>query len=305
MSKSDWVKPAISVTKLAIFAAVLIAAVLISLTYFLEYQENQSKDTDTASRHNLEASQQGPESCRPIVDEGGVFDWLTCIAKTVSAESGIDQAKNDLQAQQDMAAWALGMLIVTVWMAVITFVGVIFVWRTLTATQEMSREATRIGEAQTVGHIVLGFEMCEIVHLDGPSHMNSAFNYNIGNVGVTALTFVSTTETVKVILDGSTIYDEIADIIEPKKAVDIMGGGSQSFRFNLPRLSGSAFAENSDLTCQIDVTIRFQDIFRRDMVATTTAVSSYVSIIPTEGVNSACFSEFKTISFAQKQRTHD
>ena len=63
-------------------------------------------------------------------------------------DRGAKQSQYDLQAQQDMAAWAFGMLIVTIWLTVVTLFGVFFVWQTLRATQKMARETRTIGEAQ-------------------------------------------------------------------------------------------------------------------------------------------------------------
>jgi len=87
--------------------------------------------------------------------ESGLFDWLACLAEGLSANGGVKQAEYDVKARQDMAAWAFGMLIVNVWLAVITFLGVVFVWRILKATHVIARETTRIGEAQTRGYLGL------------------------------------------------------------------------------------------------------------------------------------------------------
>ena len=182
MFNGDRVKSAIYIANLVIGAAVLTAAFWISLSYFLAYQEKQSRDTDTASRHNLEVSQQGPESCRPIVDEGGVFDWLTCIAKAVSAESGVEQAKKDLQAQQDMAAWALGMLIVTYWLTVITLLGVLFVWRTLIAARDTVDATKEVGRDQSRAYVDVD---AVFLKWGGPMMKNPKFTLVVRNSGAT------------------------------------------------------------------------------------------------------------------------
>jgi len=119
-----------------------------SLDSFSRYQQYQASQRVDAAAYRAGTANQGPESCRSIVSDEGLIDWFTCVVQVVTADGGAKQAEYDLKAQQDMAAWAFGMLIVTVWLTVITLLGVLFVWRTLKATQHMARETTRIGEAQ-------------------------------------------------------------------------------------------------------------------------------------------------------------
>lgn len=76
-----------------------------------------------------------------------------CIQDVIEAANESERAERDVVAQSEMALWALGMLIVTTLMTVITAVGVVFVWRTLVATQKMAIDTREIGEAQVRSYV--------------------------------------------------------------------------------------------------------------------------------------------------------
>jgi CHASE3 domain sensor protein len=59
-----------------------------------------------------------------------------------------ERAEDDLNAQRNMAKWALFMLLATVAMAITTVFGVYYVWRTLNATQEMSADQAKVWSDQ-------------------------------------------------------------------------------------------------------------------------------------------------------------
>lgn len=105
---------------------------------FSSYQEDHARDRQYVTQNNAEAAEKSPQDCRPAMVEGSAFDWLACLAEKITADSSVKQAEYDLKAQQDMAAWAFGMLIVTIWLAAITFLGVVFVGWTLAATRKMA-----------------------------------------------------------------------------------------------------------------------------------------------------------------------
>ncbi|MCM2561463.1 hypothetical protein M8756_05865 [Lutimaribacter sp. EGI FJ00015] len=147
MFKRSWI---ISVT---LGLAVFISGLWFSWSVFSAYQQRHADERATAAQYYSDTTQHGPRACRSIVAETGVLDWLTCLADNISADGSVKQSEYDLKAQQDMAAWAFGMLVATVWLTVITLFGVFFVWRTLLATQAMARDAREIGEAQVRAYI--------------------------------------------------------------------------------------------------------------------------------------------------------
>lgn len=78
---------------------------------------------------------------------------VKCIRDVVEATNEHELSERDLVAQTEMALWAFWMLLVTATVAVITAVGVIFVWKTLVATQVMARDTREIGEAQVRAYL--------------------------------------------------------------------------------------------------------------------------------------------------------
>ena len=151
MFKSRWIVTA------TLGLIVLVAGVWFSWLEFSAYQQRHSYERASAAEYYANATEHGPGACRAIVGETGLIDWLTCLADNVGTDSSVKQAEYDLKAQQDMAAWAFGMLIATVWLTLITLFGVFFVWRTLVATQKMSLDTREIGEAQARAYLHVDF----------------------------------------------------------------------------------------------------------------------------------------------------
>lgn len=129
------------ITALGIALFVIAALAWASWDIFSTYKQGHADERNNATQYEASASKQGPETCRPIMDERGVFDWLACLAESVGVDGSVKQAEYDLKAQQDMAVWALGMLIVTIWLSVITLVGVLFVGWTLRETRRAVKAA--------------------------------------------------------------------------------------------------------------------------------------------------------------------
>lgn len=183
MSKRSWI------ITFASGLALLVALTLLFASWFAfsTYQGNQAIQREEAASYQAENASASVSTCNAAMSERGFIDWLSCLIEHVSADGDAKQSQYDLQAQQDMAAWAFGMLIVTIWIAVITFLGVLFVWRTLIATRKMA-EATRvIGEAQARAYlhaefIQVGTEM--VANADG-SNIKFFAKINVINSGTT------------------------------------------------------------------------------------------------------------------------
>lgn len=146
---------------------------MLSWDKFSAYQRDKANERETAAEYYTATAQQGPDSCRSIVVETGIFDWLTCLANNISTDGSVKQAEYDLKAQQDMAVWALGMLIVTLWLSAITLIGVLFVGWTLRETRKAVRAAddavdvTRdIGEAQVRAYVRITGGSVKLVRAD-------------------------------------------------------------------------------------------------------------------------------------------
>jgi len=155
---------------------------------FSAYQQDHADERIESAQYEANASKDSPSACRAIMDEFSFVDWLTCLADNVTADGGEKQAEYDLKAQQDMAEWAFGMLIVTVWLAVITFMGVLFVWRTWVEAKKTTEQAKReadIAEKSflTLERPYLAVKITETQMLHNNQGGARAISYTIMNVG--------------------------------------------------------------------------------------------------------------------------
>lgn len=126
-----------------------------SLDSFSRYQIDHTSQLQEVAADQTGAASQGIDSCRAILNEDGVLSWLECVVKTLSSDSEETLSQYDLEAQQDMAAWAYGMFIATIWIAGITLLGVTFAGWTLVATRQMALDTRDIGEAQARAYVGL------------------------------------------------------------------------------------------------------------------------------------------------------
>jgi len=156
-----------------------------SWSEFSAYQAGHSVEREGAVAHDQANAHGGPYSCRAVMVESGFIDWLACLVESANAESGEQQAYYDLKAQQDMAAWAFGMLIVTIWLSVITLFGVGFVWRTLVETKKMAGVTREIGQAQVRAY--LSFDSVQAVFITSGGGECTAIRFRpyIKNTGQT------------------------------------------------------------------------------------------------------------------------
>ena len=130
MPKSDWVK----------YLALGLAALFLTLFWSFYYVGSKIGERNYHSAsYERHASDKIRSTC--LSGEGG--DVSECITKVIKATNEDQRAQDDLVAQTEMATWAFWMLIATIVVTGITGLGVFYIWLTLKATQEMSREAAR------------------------------------------------------------------------------------------------------------------------------------------------------------------
>jgi hypothetical protein len=114
-------------------------------------------NSDSYARH----TEEDIAKCLTLPEDGSKTQ---CIREVVEASNEHERAEDDLVAQTEMALWALGMLIVSALMALVTGLGVYYVWRTLQETRRMAEDTRRIGEAQVRAY--LRFQDISIAHSD-------------------------------------------------------------------------------------------------------------------------------------------
>ena len=111
MSIRNWITVSAVVTAIAFAVAFAGGAWLLS-----NYKQYQAEQRQDASRYSGQAAEQIKND--PCVRMGGIVDGVRCFLQEAHAQREDQRAKYHLEAQQDMAAWTLGML-------VISFVGLI------------------------------------------------------------------------------------------------------------------------------------------------------------------------------------
>jgi len=105
---------------------------------------------EAGTRHDSErAEYEIEERCL----SGLVSSRAECVRNIIETTDEHYRAHQDLVAQTEMALWAFWMMIVSVGMALITLIGVYYVWMTLLATQGIAVDTRRIGEAQVRAYL--------------------------------------------------------------------------------------------------------------------------------------------------------
>lgn len=114
-----------------------------SFEHFLLYLDQQAEERISFRMLEPRVSSQGKIACGVIMSVSGFIDWLSCFVDNLTSTRSGKASEYELRAQQDMAAWGLGMLYVNIWLTVSTLVGVVFVGSTLFATQKMASDTNK------------------------------------------------------------------------------------------------------------------------------------------------------------------
>ncbi len=141
--------------------ALLIAGFAGATIFHLGWKNGNAKGEYAANSSAYASHAQSQiEECFTLLDD---ISKAVCVRDVVETQNEHERAESDLVAQTEMGLWALGMLIVTAIMAVVTGFGVYFVWRTLKATQEMAIDTREIGEAQVRAYLAFKIKDVEII----------------------------------------------------------------------------------------------------------------------------------------------
>jgi hypothetical protein len=128
-----------------------------------EYQDEQAQERQSASDDYRREAEQRISFCLDTIPEERLTERLRCLSDAIDAAEDSATAKYDLKAQQDMSAWALAVLYVSIAALIATVIGVIFVWRTLREARTTTRAAIRstvqsrlaVGQARETNRIAL------------------------------------------------------------------------------------------------------------------------------------------------------
>ena len=113
MSKRGWI---IAVAFGLAFVAAITAGVW-AISSLNQYYADQRQDI--ANRYN-EEPHRGVEACREAI---GVFAALECLIDAKAANQAENTAQKDLEAQQHMSMWALGVLVASTLTLLVTALG--------------------------------------------------------------------------------------------------------------------------------------------------------------------------------------
>jgi hypothetical protein len=219
-----------------------------------EQAGEQEANTNAYARH---AQDEIDSACAGL---NGVAQ-TECIVRVVEATNEHQRSEQDLNAQKEMARWALAMLIVTALMAFVTALGVYYIWRTLLATQRMARDTGRIGEAQVRAH------MCpsQFYAVKAVGEERDDLIVVWKNMGATPATIIG--------------YGEAKKVIRAQSAPDFGGnssgvsvhtipkGGAYHHTIKLPREArASGFNADERSLVWIASCIVYQDIFGRTFI---------------------------------------
>ncbi|MGB1236285.1 MAG: hypothetical protein ACPG5U_11190, partial [Planktomarina sp.] len=100
------------------------------------------------------------------------------VVRVIEATNEHKRSEDDLNAQKNMARWALFMLLATIAMTLVTIFGVYYVWRTLAVTREIGQKQTRayLGISKIDRDIAQGLHF---FHLDN-SGQTPAYDVQVG-----------------------------------------------------------------------------------------------------------------------------
>lgn len=117
------------------FAIVLAISCIVA--WFVGYQrelERQRHEVNTAAAITIEA-------CLPSIETLRFGEFTHCLVEVFQADPDALREKFDLKAQQDMALWAFGMLLVSMVGVIITAAGTIYIAATLKEARETTKAA--------------------------------------------------------------------------------------------------------------------------------------------------------------------
>lgn len=264
---------------LTAFTCLLIAGLSVALVFHLGWKNGNAEgeyeaNTDTYAKH----AQDEIEDCFALTDRSSVPE---CVRNVVKAQNEHERAEADLVAQTEMGLWALGMLVVTSAMAVVTGFGVYYVWKTLLATQRMALDAREIGEAQARAYIHFEIKTVEIGIPDGPYDSAKWASQNItvtvhgtlNNTGQSPARRIALSYDIHCVERGEIVKSDArflgANTAPSASIISAQGHTQQQLKRNFP-VDWEALVNRKSLIF-IVFGITFEDVFKRTIETPLTA----------------------------------
>lgn len=143
------------------------------------YETKREYAEQSQAEHNAgDAGSNGNAICLPLA---GVH---VCRFQRPTSETEEQLSRNDLQAQQDMATWALGVFLVSVGTLSATLIGVVLLWLTLRATRAAVSHAAAanrgfVTHSQTELRPYVSVDSLSFEYLHDPSDPNKIIQYRL------------------------------------------------------------------------------------------------------------------------------
>lgn len=243
----------------ALGGIVAVAAIIFTVLgyrHFSEYRREQAQERQGASNDYRRDAEKHIEFCIEAIAEERLSDRLECLSQAIDAAEESATAKHDLKAQQDMSAWALGVLYVSMAALIATAIGVVFVWLTL-------RETRRIGQAQVRAY--LQFEPVNVNYLPAMAGDGITISGPLTNRGQSPAIDVEIGGLV------DTIKPVIADALDPRIVMMPIGSylapnlRMETVSVTIPFADFIADDSDSPLWCL--VVVRSKDVFGKTQYA--------------------------------------
>lgn len=185
MLKCNWGKN--TETRLIIAAvSALIIGILTCLWLFYGYQQEHAEERQAYASYQNDRAKERFGACNSIIAERGFRDWLLCLNEAITANINEKKAGYDLKAQQDMAEWNYGSMLV----AVLTFyaggIGLIWVYLTLKATRDMASHDRKMGELEYRPMLVINKPIIKDWRIGARGRIRHLVGFDITNEGKTA-----------------------------------------------------------------------------------------------------------------------
>ena len=111
---------------------------------FQPIEQDNNEQSSAATRQRSPKQQTGPKPNAAIVD---LFSEIASSLEAPESQEQAERSRQDLEAQKSMAFYAWMMAVVAGIQAILTFFGILLVWRTLITTKDATSAAAKAAEA--------------------------------------------------------------------------------------------------------------------------------------------------------------
>jgi len=131
--------------KILLLLFAIVFAVGASVTAYISlqsYMVEHLNERDDVSNYDEPTIKRDLESCLKR-EPTGFVKLFYCVVEAARGDEISKKDKYDLKAQQEMAEWAYGMFLATIFTILVGIIGVVFVWLTLLETRKVGQAQTR------------------------------------------------------------------------------------------------------------------------------------------------------------------